>query len=292
MQRLFLKLTSQDNPLVYFYFFRLKKTLNVLRFQHLKTPQYGWPILMGLSIPKSGTHLLSQILSGFSRIAPFSPKEQFIGLGPKLNEGQRREKLERQVSALRPLDIALAHLPASSDDLKLISAPRFLPYFIFRDPRDVAVSLSHFAAREKEHRLYAYYSTLRSFDEQLMASIQGVRAPGVSARSILRQFQVQTPWMQHPDVCSVRFEDLIENRRVALEGIADHFLRRVDTVAVSRDEAVAALEASINPSKSPTFRSGKTGEWKKYFKEEHKSAFKEVAGDLLIRLGYEKTNDW
>ena len=292
MQRLFLKLTSQDNPLAYFYIFRFKKAWNALRFRGLKTPQNGWPILMGISIPKSGTHLLSQVLSGFSRVAPVSPHEQYIGLGARLDAAQRQEKLERQLKALQPLDLAMAHLPAGWEEMALISAPRFLPYFIFRDPRDVAVSLSHFAANDKGHRLQAYYSTLPSFDEQLMVSIQGVRVPGASVRSIFRQFQVHIPWMQHPDVHSVRFEDLIENRRVALGGIADHFLRRVDTVAASREETIDALETFINPSKSSTFRSGKTGEWKKYFKEEHKRAFKDVAGDLLVELGYEKNNEW
>jgi len=31
---------------------------------------------------------------------------------------------------------------------------------------------------------------------------------------------------------------------------------------------------------------------KKYFTEAHKKIFKNAAGDLLVRLGYEKDNDW
>ena len=53
-----------------------------------------------------------------------------------------------------------------------------------------------------------------------------------------------------------------------------------------------SLESSINPTKSPTFRSGKTGEWKQYFTNEHKKVFKAIAGDLLVQLGYEKNYDW
>jgi hypothetical protein len=52
------------------------------------------------------------------------------------------------------------------------------------------------------------------------------------------------------------------------------------------------LGSAINPSRSPTFRSGKTGEWEKYFTEEHKKIFKDAAGDLLVKLGYEKDNAW
>ena len=71
----------------------------------------------------------------------------------------------------------------------------------------------------------------------------------------------------------------------------DHLLVRVP-LAAPREQVFEALESSINPGKSPTFRSGKTGEWKKYFKTEHKKIFNDVAGDLLIRLGYEKNRDW
>ena len=77
----------------------------------------------------------------------------------------------------------------------------------------------------------------------------------------------------------------------ALGRIFDHFVDRVPLKA-PRETMLAALESSINPHKSPTFRSGKTGEWKKHFTEEHKKLFKEVAGDLLVRLGYEENNGW
>jgi hypothetical protein len=31
---------------------------------------------------------------------------------------------------------------------------------------------------------------------------------------------------------------------------------------------------------------------KKHFKEVHNKIFKDVAGDLLVKLGYETNNDW
>ena len=90
---------------------------------------------------------------------------------------------------------------------------------------------------------------------------------------------------------SIHFEDLINDRLAALNRIMDHFLARVPLQA-NRQGILDSLEVSINPKRSPTFRSGKTGEWRKYFTEEHKTIFKEVAGDLLAKLGYEKGNSW
>jgi len=202
--------------------------------------------------------------------------------------------VERQLAALRPLDVATAHLPALKENLDIVRAPRFLSYLILRDPRDVAVSLVYYVTEmEKNHPLHQYYSsTLRSFDERLLASIQGVDLPHLRSHDIGRRMEAYMGWLAHPDVHFIRFENLIEDRRSALEAITDHFLRRVETLSASRGKIVEALDLSIDPSRSPTFRSGKTGEWKKHFKEEHKRAFKDVAGDLLIKLEYEKDGGW
>ncbi len=44
--------------------------------------------------------------------------------------------------------------------------------------------------------------------------------------------------------------------------------------------------------KKSHYRKGVIGDWKNHFKESHKIFFKEKYGDLLIKLGYEKDNDW
>ena len=51
----------------------------------------------------------------------------------------------------------------------------------------------------------------------------------------------------------------------------------------------------MNPMESHTFvkgGKGKKGGWKNFFQEEHKQAFKKIAGDLLIELGYETDLNW
>jgi hypothetical protein len=97
-------------------------------------------------------------------------------------------------------------------------------------------------------------------------------------------------WLNHPEVLAIHFEDLIHDRAASLTRIMDHFLARVP-LRTPRRLILDSLESAINPSRSPTFRSGKTGEWKKYFTPEHVKIFNEIAGDLLIRLGYETTHE-
>jgi hypothetical protein len=90
----------------------------------------------------------------------------------------------------------------------------------------------------------------------------------------------------------IRFEDLVDERESTLGLMLDHIQKTGYKIPTPRNRAINILVDAIQPSKSHTFRSGKSGGWKEHFSGENKLLFKEVAGDLLIRLGYEKDNDW
>ena len=54
--------------------YQTEKLWQRVRFASLPAPKDGWPILLGISFPKSGTHLLDQILLGFAKVAPFAKR--------------------------------------------------------------------------------------------------------------------------------------------------------------------------------------------------------------------------
>jgi hypothetical protein len=93
-------------------------------------------------------------------------------------------------------------------------------------------------------------------------------------------------------VLCLRFEDLILNRRQALLRILDYLQERGFERRVSQVQALTALEQAIVPRRSGTFRKAQPGNWREYFSEANKAAFKTVAGDILIQLGYEKDHNW
>jgi hypothetical protein len=125
-----------------------------------------------------------------------------------------------------------------------------------------------------------------------MTSILGRPDAGVEFPDIGLRFEPYMGWLGREEVLALRFEDFIHHRRPTLGRVVDHFLCRAGKISRSREEILTALEENIVPERSRTFRSGKTGEWRKYFNEQHKRCFKDVAGDLLVRLGYEQNNDW
>jgi hypothetical protein len=276
------------------------------------------PILLGISFPKSGTHLLDQILLGFSKVAPYARRVHSFYAEYEGESGRKRSPEQAVVwlDSLRPRDVASAHLFARPEAVRRVCSPKFAPYFIFRDPRDVVVShVFYVTDMEARHVHHEYYKSLPDFDARLKVSILGrpdfraersrsvEQSQGVVSfdyaqddvqddfPDIAGRFTPYLDWLNQPEVLTIHFEDLIHARAATLTRIMDHLLSRIP-LRSTRELILDSLETSINPKKSPTFRSGKTGEWKKHFTEEHKKIFKDVAGDLLVRLGYEQNNDW
>lgn len=276
--------------------YRSEVLLQKIRFNNIKEPAGGWPVLVANSFPKSGTHLLDQVLMGFSRVSPFSPHVSLPFVSFDGETGKKKDVNEalHYLSQLKPLDVTSTHLLAWPETLQALRSPKFLPFFIYRDPRDVVVShVFYITEMEPTHAHYNYYNqTLKNFDERLMVSILGRPDAYYEFPDIGKRFDFYAEWLNEKNVLSVRYEDFIHDRRNTLIRVAEHFLKRIDTLPISTETIAEQLEISINPQRSPTFRSGRTGEWKKYFKESHKRAFKEVAGDLLIKLGYEKSDAW
>ena len=265
-----------------------------VRFASVPTPQSDWPILLSISFPKSGTHLLDQILLGFSKVAPFSLRLHSFYAEYEGESGIKRapEQAIDWLDSLRPRDVASAHLFARPEAVYRLITPRFVPYFIFRDPRDVVVShVFYVTDMEARHVHHDYYTFLPDFDSRLKVSILGRPELDIEFPNIADRFAPYLGWLDHPEVMKIHFEDLVNDRTAILNQIIDHFLARVP-LTTPRKSILGSLKSSINPSKSPTFRSGKTGEWKKLFTSEHKKIFKAVAGELLMKLGYEKDNSW
>ena len=274
--------------------YQTEKLTQRIRFLSALKPASGYPVLLGISFPKSGTHLLDQILLGFSNVAPFAKRVHSFYAEYDGESGAKRDPEQALVwlDSLSVGDVASAHLFARPDALTRVISPKFIPYFIFRDPRDVVVShVFYVTDMEAHHVHHDYYQSLPDFNSRLKTSIMGRPDADVEFLNIAERFAPYLGWLDHKEVLAIHFEDLIHDRTATLTRIMDHLLARTP-LPTSRQLILDALETSINPKKSPTFRSGKTGEWKKHFTDEHKRIFKDAAGDLLIKLGYEKNNDW
>ena len=252
------------------------------------------PPVFGNSKPKSGSHLLLQVLAGFTRIMPFA----YVDADPirTITKDGRRESPQEILAELCRIPagvIGWGYVEASPENVACLCQPGRVNYFIYRDPRDMLVSQVYFATdMYEEHGMHDYYKSLPDFGARLKAAITGVDQGGMKMVSVKQRYEGVFQWLGQPDVLCIRFEDLINQRDKTLNAMLDQMERTGYRIPTPRARCLTILTDAIRPNKSRTFRSGKTGDWKEMFTHEHKVLFKEVAGDLLVRLGYEPNNDW
>lgn len=252
------------------------------------------PPVFGNSKPKSGSHLLLQILNGFTQIMPY----RFVAADPVrtiTKQGKRKTK-EEVLGELQNVPrgvIGWGYIEAVPENVAFLCRPDRVNYFIYRDPRDVLVSQVFFATdMHEEHGMHEYYNSLPDFGERLKVAITGIDRDGLHMVSVRQRYEGVFQWLAQPHVMCLRFEDLINNRDATLNAMLGEVEKTGYKIPTAREKALAILVEAIQPKKSHTFRSGKTGGWKQHFTGEHKKLFKDVAGDLLVRLGYEQNNDW
>lgn len=210
-------------------------------------------------------------------------------------DGRRRSEAEilSDLQALPNGVIGWGYLEATLENVAFLCQPRRVNYFAYRDPRDLLVSQVFFATDMYEgHGMHDYYNSLPNFGERLKIAITGIERDGLRMVSVRQRYEGVFEWLNAPGTLCVRYEDLINNREATLAAMLDQVEKTGYRIPTPREKALSILTRAIQPRKSHTFRSGKTGGWREFFTAEHKSLFKDVAGDLVVRLGYEKSNDW
>jgi hypothetical protein len=252
------------------------------------------PPIFGNSKPKSGSHLLLQILNGFTRIMPY----KYVAADPVRTiekQGRRRtnEEVLRDLQHIPRGVIGWGYVEPSPENVVFLCQPHRVNYFIYRDPRDMLVSQVFFATDMHEgHGMHAFYKSLPDVGERLKVAITGIDRDGLYMVNVRQRYAAVFEWLEQPHVMSIRFEDLIDHRDATLDAMLDEVESLGYRIPTPRARALSILVQAIQPSKSRTFRSGKAGGWREHFTDEHKALFKDVAGDLLVKLGYEKDQNW
>jgi len=283
--------------------YRVKHTLKLARWQFRRSKTaLRWgagalkksPAVLGNAMPKSGSHLIIQVLQGLGRIGPF------VNPGfPPVNRAEDNSVLPdsavlANIEHMAPGDIAYGYVQAHKPFTIALTQPGRATVFVYRDPRDMIVSQVFYATEiNPSHGMHRYYTqVLKNTEERINAAIQGVTEPGSELSGVRARYENYLGWLNLPQVLCLRFEDLILERDVALGNLLDYLEARGFTPEVSRTQAIDVLKQAILPKKSGTFRKATPGNWQEHFTETNKSAFKAVAGDLLLRLGYEESERW
>jgi hypothetical protein len=204
-----------------------------------------------------------------------------------------RRWLERRLSRVPDGCFVTAHCVYSPELASLFAEGRMRVVCILRDPRDVAVSQMHYIKQKKRHPVHEAFMALPSDDERLLVSIRGGLLGKRELLSLDERYRQFLGWQRDENSVLVRFEDLVgprgggsaEAQRRTVERVARHL-----GVSVG-EETVPSIEEDLF-GLGRTFRKGQIGGWRSEFSEEHARVAREVAGPLLVELGYEADPDW
>jgi LPS sulfotransferase NodH len=183
---------------------------------------------------------------------------------------------------------------------------------IIRDGRDQAVSFIHQqgnrAKRGRTHRLspeeLARSEAYRRSPRKLVEVSEGMFAEK-TLRKAAQNWDLRVgravedgPALFGDRYTEVRYEDLLERPNEEVERLLGFLGVDTEETLVERCVSSASFEKLSKGRErgqedpSSFYRKGVAGDWKNHFTEEDRRVFKEEAGELLIRLGYENDGGW
>jgi len=243
------------------------------------------PPVLANSIPKAGTHLLSLCLSRIPGLVQF-PSHVDLTIPD--------HRIQKQLDDLRSGTFLTAHLPFRDLYHDSLIAKNGVVFLLIRDPRDIVVSHFYYVTyRFQKHHLNQFYASLPSDSDRLMASIQGVKQGNPPLENIATRYRDFLSWCDKGAII-IQFEELVGQ---AGGGTLSKQVMTIRHIAQSVGIHLASAQVNkianeiYNP-RSTTFRKGVIGDFRSHFADKHKDAFKTIACDLLIELGYETSDDW
>ena len=153
-------------------------------------------------------------------------------------------------------------------------------FYLLRDGRDVVNSYIHFNCSPVMRKLNPDYK---------------ISDPAVlySRLDVFKSYVLR--WKEHVENY-LRYKDFfIELRFEKLVNFGDDFLKVIRLFEL--EEKVEELKKELGfdsmvKKNKNHLRKGKQGDWRNFFREEHIKIFKEIAGEILVVLGYEKDLNW
>jgi len=236
-------------------------------------------------LPKSGTHLLKKVAEALTGTRATWIKRYSRTYRDLTEQAIEQAKRTRQT-------LLSAHLHGTAENVELIKKYDIRTVFVYRDPRDQAVSLAYYLHRMNPRARQMFANNLFNLgigDERL--SREELLTLIIS--KLPESYAFFMPLADEENILAIRFEDLVgtkgggsdEASLRTIEQITEKLLGTID------EKRIQTVAHSLFGG-TMTFRKGKIGQWKDEFTEEQKALCKEVAGQLLIDLGYENDFDW
>jgi hypothetical protein len=273
------------------------------------------PRLVANSIPKSGTHLLVSLLEAFAfRQSEAHLSAGLVDLNTSRNPLKQLEKwicrrgapgyevsvdsaaltasgrcLGRALARVGPGQYVESHVPYSRALSELIRDRGLKMLFIYRDPRDVALSYVNHMLRDRHYPPARYFQADDDANSQVQRVLDGLTyGRGGVLAPLVERYRRCLGWLDAPGVLVLRFEDLIGSngggddarQREAVARVVDYLgldLSVADCARVAEQVFFTGAE---------TFHKGRIGSWSEVFDAQTRKRFATEMGEVLSMLGY------
>ncbi|MCM3719142.1 sulfotransferase domain-containing protein [Fictibacillus phosphorivorans] len=237
------------------------------------------------TIPRSGTQLLREILLCIPRLKHDWEDQFYFEEFQKMDSSYK--KYSERIKQLDNNEFAIGHLYFSHYWTDLLNEIGMKRIFLYRDPRDVVVSLVYFVLNQC--RTDPFYSYLTQFcsnqRERYKAIIEGFQEDHLFFPGIVSMYRQYMNWKNDKNTLIIRFEDLLsKNRRNEMERLIDYLIPDQQKY---KEEILSKMVSQVNRTDYITGKYGLIGCWKDEFDDELMERFDKLCGKVLIELGYE-----
>jgi hypothetical protein len=244
-------------------------------------PQTEWyfknrPLFL-ISIPKSGTHLLYELVRAFGYAGGIVANAAAVRPG----QWYCVEYSNSHTSAPHFFDLVRQN-PFGNRDHPFMRNPAI---FIYRNPRDVLVSEANYCHKDGNSALAGYWARF-SPQERLLRLIDDPWLIG-NFRDRMGEF---VPWLEMPNVIPVSFEELIGPKGGGDAAVQRRLIWSLQLKLQIPGSPHAFADQVFNP-RSPTFFAGKIGAWHRSFSPEVEKCYSALPQDFQAEFGYARTAD-
>lgn len=265
---------------------------------------FPYPVILHFSYHKCLTVYYNRILSTLAREFEFPYIEQFYVSNQTVKQALWQDSQRHRVFNL-----------SMSEKVCFDGFPDYRGSCFLRDPRDLVVSGYKYHLWTKEawcnepfqgwewvtrHPVFEQYIERDRSHHPTTASYQNylktlTPEQGILLEIIWRQtdFSQMLNWdYDNEKILVQRYNEVIGHEQAAFEALFRHY--RFCPEIYQRGLELVEKYALKNQTKGKTnhIRSGSTGQWSSEFSPLHKQIFKQLHGDLLLKLGYEDSLTW
>lgn len=192
-------------------------------------------------------------------------------------------------------DIWLQH----HSDVDFIQLPPYVGSHMIRDPRDIIISgyFYHLWTKEEWCNQPKDNYSFRSYQQVLQGLSQ---QDGIlfEIKSRLKIMKNLINWdYNNPNILEMRYEDFIFNNQNFIKlfekyGFSNQQIKCAYKIAEKNSFQNLTKRKLGEEKRNKLLRQGMPNDWKNYFTEKHKVEFKRLYQDVLIKLKYEKNDQW